>query len=871
MDNNETKPSWREKLDGKQDGNGLPKLAEQFDDAPSSGNSAAGVFPPARPAYAAKAESSDGNAEKSLTGGKSEDDANKSQASGEHAAVTGANIQVDKTKFSSPAPLPPAASKPAGAAMLPPPPPPPAKSTGPARGMPLPPPPPAAAAPKNEPTEAPAIEPEQAQHEEKTDIAERDTEKTDDAQAVQATSEPTSGVEDSVSEEDSKVDEDAKPRALSPQTFAERLRARREEAEKAGQETPSDGTGRGLHLRPAEEPDVDAQEGESEPIANGSEQDSTLEIAAEPENGDVVADPPVFGKRAAIDDTSDLQQQAPPEAPTPAKPVIAARPNYDYSASAAKPVAPPPPPPAGLSAPGIAPPPGPASPYAQGASRGASVAPPAAAAAVSSAPAAPSPGYAPPPSQSGFAAPPASQPGPAVGEQPYQQYYGYADDRFEQAAPEGYRSAHARELDYADEGPYDGQYTDRRATAADYEYAYNEYDERYEEEPRSKLGPILLLCGLLLVGGIAAGLIWYFLQKDGNSVAGGGAPPVVSASPSDVKVTPPTSGQPQAPKQTKLFYDRIVGEQTVEGERLVPREEQPLDPAQNAQPSGSQAQPPAQLPEGELPVPQLPPPLPGNSSSVSPKGDATVQQASAQNGKSSRGDAVPLAASGKQSLGLSAPQTITDDTVTGSATQQVAGLSDPTTSVSSSASASPPPLPRTKPENLARAARAKAAAQAAARTASAPAQAAVSTANQGGPLDLSPTNLSTPAAPIPPPEPTQQVASLQQTPPPAPVQQVQQPQPAPAPTQQPVSDGAYIVQLAAYKDEGSARSGYSDLQGRHPSILGSYQPIISQTKVGSFGTFYRLQVGPISNSQSARQMCSTLLAAGEKDCTVKRR
>ncbi len=877
MDTNETKPSWRDKVAGTQNGKDLPKLADQFGDTASSSRPAPGVFPPAK---APVSETSQGGETQVSGGNKPQNDGAEANDSEENSSEIGVNSEADKPTLAAPAPLPPAPSKPAGAAALPPPPPPPAKSTGPARGMPLPPPVPATAPTKTStdlaapaPIAGPAELPVEDEKPEtpafKADLADVAEETNADEEAVVAPVElpnpigqapvDAATVSDPISpdneEDDGKAEEEPKPRVSSPQTFAERLRARREEAERAGRETPSEGAGRGLHLRPTEEPVEGAHQEVPEPVAAETVDEVEPNVAVEPEteSGDVIADPPVFGKRGT-------------EASVPAKPVIAARPTYDYSAAAAKPVAPPPPPPAGLASPGIAPPPSAPPQYAPPVAS-AHPTPPAAVAAnvAPETPAAPASGYAPP--QAGLNAPPAAPAAPVGAEQAYQQYYGYADDRFERA-PEGYRSAHARELDYADEGAYGGQYMDRRATAADYEYAYNEYDDRYEEEPRSKLGPVLLLCGLLLVGGIAAGLIWYFLQKGGNSIAGGGAPPVVSASPSDVKVTPPNSGQPQAPKQTKLFYDRIVGEQTVEGERLVPREEQPLDPAQNAQPAGSQAQPPAQLPEGELPVPQLPPPLPGSSSSISPTGDTSVQQASAQSGKSSKTVVSPVAASGKQSLDTVRQETITEDTVTGSTTQQTAALSDPNASVSN---VSPPPLPRVKPADVARAERAKAAQRAAAQTASASTQTVASTANQGGPLDLSPSNLSSPSAPIPPPEPTQQVASLQQTPPPAPVQQVQQPQPAPAAPSQPVSDGAYIVQLAAYKDEGSARAGYRDLQGRHPSMLGSYQPIINQTKVGSFGTFYRLQVGPIANSQSARQMCSTLLAAGEKDCTVKRR
>ena len=99
-------------------------------------------------------------------------------------------------------------------------------------------------------------------------------------------------------------------------------------------------------------------------------------------------------------------------------------------------------------------------------------------------------------------------------------------------------------------------------------------------------------------------------------------------------------------------------------------------------------------------------------------------------------------------------------------------------------------------------------------------------------------------------------------------------QPAPAPAQAPqavASAGDYVIQLASYKDQTSALAGFQDLRARHPSLLGRFQPLVSKKTVGNFGTFYRLQVGPIANQQSGSQICASLLAAGEKDCLVKRR
>jgi hypothetical protein len=60
------------------------------------------------------------------------------------------------------------------------------------------------------------------------------------------------------------------------------------------------------------------------------------------------------------------------------------------------------------------------------------------------------------------------------------------------------------------------------------------------------------------------------------------------------------------------------------------------------------------------------------------------------------------------------------------------------------------------------------------------------------------------------------------------------------------------------------------LQSRHPQLVGTLQQRIQRADLGASGTFYRLGVGPLGNKDLASRLCNSLIAAGEKDCLVRR-
>ncbi len=429
------------------------------------------------------------------------------------------------------------------------------------------------------------------------------------------------------------------------------------------------------------------------------------------------------------------------------------------------------------------------------------------------------------------------------------------DDELYEADQEAYGDAHG----YAP-GSTDGEYEDdvrrpklgRPATNDYVDAYYNEHTDVLESEKQGGRGFVFLLAlfgGFAVFGAIAAALFFFYLQNQPGDVAEG-QPPLVTA-PKSVKTEPPDQETPPVEVQTKQFYERIVGEGALEGEKLQSREELPVDLGMPALPSpeenSTEPQPLPPLPDdsGNLPVP-LPPPLPGGTSgSLDPANGAAPTTNAAQLNAPSDVNNVPQsrnASSEASSSTLSdADANNLSDNFGRPQIPLAIGGDDivplPTDST---------PRPRRKPTSVIRAAKNK------------PKENKVTSAS---PITIAPTE---PMSIMPLPRtqvtPGQQLAALQ-----------------PVAPQQPITlapdigSGTYVVQLASYKEQGSAIAGFQELRARHPSILGSFRPLISKKTFDGLGTFYRLQVGPIASSQLGRQICDSLISAGEKDCLVKRR
>jgi cell division septation protein DedD len=104
---------------------------------------------------------------------------------------------------------------------------------------------------------------------------------------------------------------------------------------------------------------------------------------------------------------------------------------------------------------------------------------------------------------------------------------------------------------------------------------------------------------------------------------------------------------------------------------------------------------------------------------------------------------------------------------------------------------------------------------------------------------------------------------------PAPAQQVASVAPDAA-TSQPRAAGGYVVQLASFRNEPQAQSDYQRLMQRYPQLISRLTPHILKASLGQSGSFYLLRIGPIADRNAATKLCNDLIAAGEKDCLVRR-
>jgi len=524
-------------------------------------------------------------------------------------------------------------------------------------------------------------------------------------------------------------------------------------------------------------------------------------------------------------------------------------------------------------------------------------------------------GYAPqsadPYGRSGYNAPrpPAPQPAPGQGHRfapPSSEHDLFEDNGYRPAAPLGRAApvpARSEPLRPEFDDPFDDKRDYGGRTANDYSQAYREYDdEEYEEEeePRRWGGLIMVILALLTIGAIAAGLIyWYMQQKTPTSGAATGEVPVISAPEKPVKAQPDTTINPPAtaPAQgKKLIYDRILGNSSAnEPERIVPRQETPQAPAIN---SG----------EGNfLPLP-LPPP-PQTQGSLTP-GNAGPDPAQ----RTARTATDSLETQGAAGSEPAASAVLTPPPPT---------FTQPVTQTVQQGSIVQPPVPRRKPRNLVASIQRAPATEF--RPVLQPTPAPAPTQQLNAPIDLQQqaaivnpqvqapvsNQIPAPAPAVPqyrgasrdddplsglraplnsPGQPTQQQVpqafqqqqSVAVAPPALPTPQPQQPitsqslqsfSPPPVNQNQAArsTGSGYVVQLAAYRSEQEALGQYQQLRSRHRNIIGDLPPAVQQTNLGASGTFYRLGMGPMSSKRAATEMCNKLIAAGERDCLVRRR
>jgi hypothetical protein len=80
----------------------------------------------------------------------------------------------------------------------------------------------------------------------------------------------------------------------------------------------------------------------------------------------------------------------------------------------------------------------------------------------------------------------------------------------------------------------------------------------------------------------------------------------------------------------------------------------------------------------------------------------------------------------------------------------------------------------------------------------------------------------------------------------------------PAKPAEPVVSGSVRIQVAATRDEASARSEWERLKKAHPDLLDGLTPNIVKADLGDKGIYYRVQAGPVKDREKADKLCGEL-------------
>ena len=448
----------------------------------------------------------------------------------------------------------------------------------------------------------------------------------------------------------------------------------------------------------------------------------------------------------------------------------------------------------------------------------------------------------------------------------------------------------------------------RRASARDYQSAYREApeDEGYEDDSRRSSGPWLLIGSLLAVAILVAGGIWVYNTKYKPGIIATQSTtdsvPVVAAPELPAKTAPeqPVDAQSGAPAvKKKQIYDRIVGDQEVTGDQVVPTEEVPVQPEPAAsaapdqganvpaatglpQPAAGAADTAAQpLPDDSAPLPLPPPPGSDTQGSLDQNGiekmataassdppalpppePATASAANTEQASPPSPDApavteTPVVTETPELIPASKPAKTKAATVKSATKKKVAATTAPSKSTGTEPLVLVPPSQDGSPTQGADTAiPADAIAQ--------PAPAPEIVKKKKTIFDLFKGTSAEPAQPA-----QQQVASaepqpLPETPPAEPAPQVKQAaKPAAAP-----SGSGYYIQLASFRTQGEAQSEYARLKSEHAGIIGGVASSISEATVAG-STRYRVGLGPMASREQAAKLCNSLFAAGERDCLVR--
>ncbi len=337
---------------------------------------------------------------------------------------------------------------------------------------------------------------------------------------------------------------------------------------------------------------------------------------------------------------------------------------------------------------------------------------------------------------------------------------------------------------------------------------------------------------LAVIGTVGAFGYRFMFSGSGSSTP----PPVIRANTDPTKVPPPVASGESS--QSKLTYER-VGDRN-QGERVVSREESPVDAKDLNRPNVSRNSPPPSGSANQWAA-AVAPNLPPNSST------ASAGPSSMSIGEPKKVRTVPIRPESREAN--MAPPSL-----------MPAGSSPSNANMPNSRSA---PASANTPTFAPPPSRAPAASN----------QMAPPPAN--APLALS-DDIAAPAmprtSPTPPPAAQARQLPAQRQAPAAPQQLSPPPrQAASAPPRVATAApraGGYLVQLSSQRSEAEAQAALRGLQTKYPNVLGGQQATIRRAELGERGVFFRAMVGPFASRDQATQLCGTLKAAGG-DCIVQ--
>jgi hypothetical protein len=342
----------------------------------------------------------------------------------------------------------------------------------------------------------------------------------------------------------------------------------------------------------------------------------------------------------------------------------------------------------------------------------------------------------------------------------------------------------------------DGQRGQHDPAYADDAYGYQDgYDDDAEEPAPKRRGGLTTVIVVLALAVVGTGGAFAYRTYIGSPRSGD--PPIIKADTSPTRIPAPTDANAKVP-------DRLAtGDGT---EKIVPREEAPVDVNANTKAGPRMVFPPLNQ--------NANPPSPA---SVAPNGP-------------------PPTNAGNGTMPNNQPRAIKTFTVRGDQPDAAAVPVGTIPAAPSPAVVARPPtparaaaMPRTPPTNA--------------------------EASANAPLSLSPQAGQQPVQAAPVAEPRTHVANN------APAQI--------APAGAPASSGGYLVQVSSQKNEADAQASYRVLQGKFPGVLGSHSALIKRADLGDKGVYYRAMVGPFGSSEEASQFCGSLKSAGGQ-CVIQR-